>query len=172
MLGKFEESTEAWQHVLKYNNLYPLAYSGLGMSALRQGQYQEAVRYFRLGNNRNYYSKAFAYHRKDVIEENFLKIMVGVIGAVIGIVIIARIRSGREKTIYDASKVKGWRRLVDALRYALHVCVNPIEGFWTCAMREEAVCRQHDYSAASFNQLSVFKTVHGVLIQFSGCKSD
>ncbi|HHT35985.1 MAG: YIP1 family protein [Candidatus Wallacebacter cryptica] len=130
MLGKFEESTEAWQHVLKYNNLYPLAYSGLGMSALRQGQYQEAGRYFRLGNNRNYYSKAFAYHRKDVIEENFLKIMVGVIAAVIGIVIIARIRSGREKTIYDASKVKGWRRLVDALRYALHVCVNPIEGFW------------------------------------------
>ena len=71
MLGHFDKSTHAWQDVLKYNNLYAAGYNGLGMASFQQKEYTEAIKYFRLGNNKNYYSKAFAYYRKAVIEKEF-----------------------------------------------------------------------------------------------------
>ena len=54
--------------VLQMNNHFPLAYDGLGMTQLRQKNYAQAMEYFRLANNRDYYSKAFAHYRKQVIE--------------------------------------------------------------------------------------------------------
>ncbi len=132
MLGHFDKSTHAWQDVLKYNNLYALAYNGLGMASFQQKEYTEAIKYFRLGNNKNYYSKAFAYYRKAVIEKNFLWILIGFVLLVVMIVIISRKRSKdtEKKSIYDAYSVHGWRRVVYGLRYALHVIFNPADGFW------------------------------------------
>lgn len=132
MLGNFQEANDAWHDVLKYNSLYPLAYNGLGMAAMRQRDYQQAMHNFELGNNRDYYSKAFAYHRKGVIEENFHWIMLGVIIIAIIIIFVYKKRSHLNETriIYDSNEYHGWRRLVYGLRYALHVVVSPADGFW------------------------------------------
>lgn len=132
MLGDFEASTEAWFRVLTFNNHLPLAYNGIGMAYLRQRDYRTAMDYLRLGNNRTQYSKAFAKYRKAVIERNFHWIMLAVVVAVVGIVVWYK-RSSVDadvRQVYDSTRVRGWRKLVDGLRYALHVIVNPIDGFW------------------------------------------
>jgi len=132
MLGNFEESTAAWYGVLKYNNHLPLAYNGLGMAYLRQRDYKTAMEYLRLGNNRTQYSKAFAKYRKEIIERNFLWIMIAVVAAVTAVVVwyIRKSRQPEERKIFDSSKVQGWRRITSALKYSLHVAVNPVDGFW------------------------------------------
>ncbi len=132
VLGDFEASTEVWYQVLKYNNHLPLAYNGLGMSHLRQRDYSTAMHYLRLGNNRTQYSKAFAKYRKEVVEQNFLWIMIAVVAAVTAVVVwyIRKSRQPEERKIFDSSKVQGWRRITSALKYSLHVAVNPVDGFW------------------------------------------
>ena len=132
VLGDFEASTEVWYQVLKYNNHLPLAYNGLGMSHLRQRDYSTAMHYLRLGNNRTQYSKAFAKYRKEVVEQNFLWIMIAVVLLVVAIIVWYKRRSIEPeiRKVYDASSVRGWRRIASGLQYALHVIVNPVDGFW------------------------------------------
>lgn len=138
MLGNFAESNEAWNKVLVLNNHFPLAYDGLGMAHIRQRDYASAMEYFRLANNREYYSKAYAHYRKDVIERNFLWILLGLIALITAIVFWIKWRSKRpqQKAIYDSSVVHGWRRFFGGLRYALHVVVHPFDGFWDLKYEE------------------------------------
>jgi DNA-binding beta-propeller fold protein YncE len=138
MLGDFEASTEVWYEVLKHNNHLPLAYNGLGMAFLRQRDYTTAMRYLRLGNNRTQYSKAFAKYRKEVIEQNFLWIMIAAI-CLVALIIVWYKRSSRrleERRVHDFTSVRGWRRIAGGLQYALHVIVNPVDGFWDLRYEE------------------------------------
>jgi DNA-binding beta-propeller fold protein YncE len=138
MLGDFEASTEVWYQVLKYNNHLPLAYNGLGMAYLRRKDYPTAMQYLRLGNNRTQYSKAFAKYRKEVVEQNFLWIMIAVVALVVLIIFWykRRSREPKERKVYDFTSVRGWRRVVGGLQYALHVVVNPVDGFWDLRYEE------------------------------------
>lgn len=81
--GDSEGSNACWQKVLKANANSELAYIGLGKTYLDEGDYKKAMEYFKLGNSKKYYSKAFYYHRKEVMEEWFSKGML-----IIGIVLL------------------------------------------------------------------------------------
>lgn len=67
-MGDAEGSTREWQEVLKLNSNSELAYTGLGKTYLTEGRYREAMECFELGNSKKYYSKAFSYYRKEVME--------------------------------------------------------------------------------------------------------
>ncbi|MCL2441562.1 MAG: hypothetical protein FWD14_07455 [Treponema sp.] len=68
--GRYESSAEVWEEVLKMNGNYDLAYIGIGRAALRQGDYQKAMRYYSLKHHREGYGKAFQLYRKQWTEEN------------------------------------------------------------------------------------------------------
>lgn len=70
---------EKWEEVAKMNSNYELAYVGIGKSLLRNGQYEEAMRYFELGHNAEYYSDAFKQYRNDLLKENFGIMMTGIV---------------------------------------------------------------------------------------------
>lgn len=86
--GKFEESAEVWGEVARLNSNYEIAYIGIGKSLLRQQKYREAMRNFKLGNDRYYYSKAFEGFRKELIDKNFTWIMT--IFSIGGLVLLAK----------------------------------------------------------------------------------
>lgn len=86
--GDSEGSNACWQEVLKRNSNCEMAYIGLGKTLLSEGDYKKAMEYFKLGNNRKYYSKAFYYYRKEVMEENFGKIMAVIIAVVLGLLAV------------------------------------------------------------------------------------
>lgn len=87
--GDSEGSNRAWREVLKANANCELAYIGLGKTYLDTGDYKAAMNYFKLGNSKKYYSKAFYYYRKELMESWFSRAMF-IIGAVILIVLIIR----------------------------------------------------------------------------------
>ena len=85
--GDSKGAYEEWQEVLKQNSNCELAYIGLGKTFLKEGDYEKAMEYFELGNSKKYYSTAFMYYRKELMQDYFAKAM-GVVGAVILVVLI------------------------------------------------------------------------------------
>jgi len=73
--GRYEASAEVWEEVLKMNGNYDLAYIGIGRAALRTGEYQKAMKYYKLKHYREGYGKAFQLYRKQYMEENLWKIL-------------------------------------------------------------------------------------------------
>jgi DNA-binding beta-propeller fold protein YncE len=73
--GRYEISAELWEDVLKMNGNYDLAYIGIGRASLRQGEYQKAMRYYKLKHYREGYGKAFQLYRKQWMEENLWRIL-------------------------------------------------------------------------------------------------
>lgn len=75
-----------WQQVIKLNANYEYAYVGIGHKYLDQENYSEAMKYFKLGENRVYYSKAFKQYRDGIIKKWFAPVII-----VIALLIIARV---------------------------------------------------------------------------------
>lgn len=99
-LGKYDESAKRWEEVLHLNANNEMAYIGIGKTLMREGKYEEAMRYFRLGNNRDNYSKAFKAYRKIVVAEKFGTFMTVFVILIVAIVAYKKVRKVRHK--------KGW----------------------------------------------------------------
>jgi hypothetical protein len=80
--GRYESSAAVWEEVLKMNGNYDLAYIGIGRAALRQGEFQKAMRFYRLKHFREGYGRAFQLYRKQWMEENLWWILL-VLGGII-----------------------------------------------------------------------------------------
>ena len=46
-----------------------MAYQGLGRIALENGEYKEAMEYFKLIDNKIYYNTAFKYYRENILDK-------------------------------------------------------------------------------------------------------
>jgi DNA-binding beta-propeller fold protein YncE len=68
--GRYESSAVVWEKVLKMNGNYDLAYIGIGRAALREKEFQKAMKYYKLKHYREGYGKAFQLYRKQWMEEN------------------------------------------------------------------------------------------------------
>lgn len=87
--GNTEESDRLWQEVLRQNANSEVAYIGMGKSAMREGDYKQAMKYFQLGNSRKYYTRAFEFYRKEQMQTKFPKYMgAAVVLAVIGLLAV------------------------------------------------------------------------------------
>lgn len=95
--GDSEGSINEWKEVLRLNSNNEFAYTGLGKNFLANGEYKKAMEYFKNGNNKKYYSKALYYHRKELMEKNFGKIM-----AVLAVLILIPI------IVTVVRKIKKW----------------------------------------------------------------
>jgi hypothetical protein len=62
--GSFEKSWDEWAKVLKLDENNELACVGVGQALYRNGSYKQAADYFKLGSNKQLYSKAFEAYRK------------------------------------------------------------------------------------------------------------
>ncbi|MNE67704.1 hypothetical protein D3C80_1633260 [compost metagenome] len=57
--------------MLKLNANYDIAYIGIGKSLLMEKNNKEAMKYFKLGMDRDGYSVAFKRYRREVMQEHF-----------------------------------------------------------------------------------------------------
>ncbi|MCR5770078.1 MAG: NHL repeat-containing protein [Butyrivibrio sp.] len=87
-IGNAEEATRLWNEVSTYNSNNELAYIGLGKACMDSEDYKSAMEYFKLGNNRKYYSKALYYYRKAVMEKFFAKGMLIIIVLIVTVISI------------------------------------------------------------------------------------
>ncbi|MDQ6417868.1 hypothetical protein RB620_00315 [Paenibacillus sp. LHD-117] len=76
--GDEEKALELYNETINLNANLEFAYAGIGKALLRQGNYNEAMRYFKQSYDQENYSKAFLLYRKQVLREYFPSIMTGI----------------------------------------------------------------------------------------------
>ena len=99
--GRYQESIEPWMEVLRMNANYTQAYTGLGKAYISLGEYEEAMKYFELGKDKEGYAEAKAALRDETIRENF--------AVVVAIVVIALIFILFYEKIFDIIATIYWR---------------------------------------------------------------
>ncbi len=77
--GEYQKSAEVWDRVRNINTNYDLAYTGIGKAYLRQDDFAEAMQNFKIGQNRQSYSKAFNLYRKEVVRDNINKFVIAIV---------------------------------------------------------------------------------------------
>ena len=87
--GQYDTSADTWREVLKLNANYDPAFIGIGRSLLREEQYAEAMRYFKMAHDRENYGRAYRYYRKESVESR-VGWIVAVIAALLIVPLIVR----------------------------------------------------------------------------------
>ncbi|MDQ0170570.1 gluconolactonase [Paenibacillus tundrae] len=95
--GKHSEAATLWQEVLRLDANYEMAYVGIGKSMLREGEYKEAMTHLKLGNDREYYSRALAKYRREYMREYFGMYMTVAIGVLVSLILWRRIARSRNE---------------------------------------------------------------------------
>ena len=121
---KYATSIDYWQDVLTRNNNFDLAYIGIGKALFNQGKYEEAMEMLKGAYETEYYSKAFAEIRKDVISSWLLPLLI----AVIALIVLALKFLGYAKRVNKATAlVVGRKTYWQELLYSFHLV---FDGFW------------------------------------------
>lgn len=146
--GRFDEATELWTGVLAANANFDMAYTGTGRAALMQGRYADAMRDFRLADDRQGYSEALGFHRKRQIERFFGWILLAVAVVVLYALFVTKrvpegsVAEAKAQLAATYTQVRQWeemprrswainvKRVLKGLEFALQVIVSPLDGFW------------------------------------------
>ena len=86
--GLYQESIEPWLEVIRHNSNYLLAYTGLGKAYYQLKDYDTAMYYFRLANDRSNYSLAFREASLLKVRGSFGTIVLSVAGLVAAVFIL------------------------------------------------------------------------------------
>lgn len=95
--GLYQEARELWEEVILYNVNCELAYTGIGKALYEEGQYHEAMHYFKLGYDREGYSRAFDEYRMEVARQFFPAVCTGLVVLVVGIKVWTQVRRRKSK---------------------------------------------------------------------------
>lgn len=120
--GRYAEAEQLWRRVLAMNANNELAYVSLGRTALKLGDSEAAMDYFRLGEARALYSDAFREWRKDFIRDNFGWIFACIVCLLIGVSIRALLKKRHVRPDYEIVKRSG-------VRFAIYAMFHPVHGF-------------------------------------------
>lgn len=93
----YETAADYWREALAYNHNLTLAYSGIGRMLLRAGQYEEAMEYLKMGEDRTYYDKAYEKVRTSVLRQYFVPGVGALFGLIVLLVILKRVRRKRRE---------------------------------------------------------------------------
>lgn len=69
--GDFEAAAMLYKDAVEMNANYDHAYVSIGKNLLMQDEYEQSMYYFRLGNDKTYYSTAFMGYRNLIIQKYF-----------------------------------------------------------------------------------------------------
>ena len=96
-MGNYDAATENWYRVLELNSNFDLAYTGIGNAHFMKGEYAEAMRNYRLANDRQNYSEAYRYYRKQVTEKYFGFFMAAVVILIIYVLFFATSKKSEQR---------------------------------------------------------------------------
>ena len=86
--GLYLEGESSWNEVLKYNAKFILAYKALARASMKKGDYETALKQFRLAEDKAGYSDAFWQIRDNWIRKNLTWVIIPLVVLVIAIAIL------------------------------------------------------------------------------------
>ncbi|MFC4811374.1 SMP-30/gluconolactonase/LRE family protein [Paenibacillus sp. GCM10023250] len=67
--GRYEEALTPWKQVLAIDENYPLAHRGVAKALMKEEKWKDAMKEFKLGEDQDGYSKAFAEYRHEMMRK-------------------------------------------------------------------------------------------------------
>jgi hypothetical protein len=89
-------AVEKWNEVLKYDENFELANTGIGKSFLTAGEDELAMNYLKLGMHKDYYSIAFKRFRNKILEDNLSVVLTAGLILIIAFMVFSYIRKRRK----------------------------------------------------------------------------
>ena len=123
----YSETINDWQEVLTSNNNFDLAYIGIGKALYNQGKYEEAMDMLSKAYETEYYSKAFAAVRKEVLSVWLLPV---IILLVVALVFFFKFLGWAKKKNKAVSLKVGPKTYGEEMLYVFHLIFHPFDGFW------------------------------------------
>ena len=121
----YTEAEAAWREVLQMNSSMSIAYIGIGMAHMREGEFAEARENFRLAGDWDNYFRAT---RENRLENGRIFLVVIPVGAFLLIFGLSKFMKYAKK--HNAEHLKGKATLKDEFLYAFHIIFHPFDGFW------------------------------------------
>lgn len=94
--GDEAEAVELWRRVLELDENNELANTGIGKAYLTAGDYVNAMKYLKLGMNRDYYSIAYRRYRNGKLTENASYFLTGVLVLIVAWKVAKYIRNKKK----------------------------------------------------------------------------
>ena len=113
--------------ILQRNNNYDSAYVGIGQSLYRDGEYMQAMQYFKYAYDTVNYSEAYSAYRKEWVEDYVILIPVIIVAICL---LISWFFRHAKKVNKRGHAYKEKRSLGEELWYAIYVIFHPFDGFW------------------------------------------
>lgn len=124
---QYDLAIEDWKEILMRNSNYDAAYIGIGQSLYRNGDFEEALEYYRSAYDTENYSIAYQELRKEWISKFFLLVPVVIVALCIAIV---KFMQHAAKVNKQTSVTKGKRTFRQELFFVFHLMFHPFDGFW------------------------------------------
>ncbi len=124
---QFDRAIDDWTEILKRNSNFDTAYIGIGQAYSRNGNYDEALKYFEAAYDTENWSDAYKEIRKEWISKYVLLIPL-IAGIIIAAVVIFFRYAG--KVNKRAATAGGKRTFGEELLYGFHLIFHPFDGFW------------------------------------------
>ena len=105
--GRYQESIEPWMDVLRMNANYTQAYVGLGKAYIGMNEYEKAMDFFKIGQDKAGFAEAKAALRDEIVREYFGLIAAIVIVVLIGILFSEQISNAYYKTTRIFTRKRG-----------------------------------------------------------------
>lgn len=122
--GEYEEAKKMWENVRDGYGYYDLAYLGIGKVLMYEHKYEEAMEYFRIARDKNYYSMAFKEVRKNMVERYFLLIVL------IAVAIILFMTYGVSFIKKKIDEKYGSNNIYEEIKHVFHTTLHPFKGFY------------------------------------------
>jgi len=123
----YDQTITDWTEILKRNNNFDAAYVQIGKSLFRQGQYEEAMEYYKNAFDTLSYSEAYKEIRKEWANKYFWILPIVIVAACL---LIAKFFGFAAKVNKRTALKVGRKSLKEELLYAFHVIFHPFDGFW------------------------------------------
>jgi len=130
--GDYDLSTKEFMEVYRLNSNNELAYTGIGKTHLRSGNYKDALASFRLANNRPYYSKALKQYRRQLLSGGFTYIfalIILIIALIILRIVLKKFFPKKKKAETDEADSR-LDKYLHGLDYAFRILTHPFKGPW------------------------------------------
>ena len=124
---QYDATIEDWTEILKRNNNFDAAYIQIGKALYRQGEYEEAMEYYKSAYETANYSEAYKEVRKEWANKFFWMIPIVI---VVACLLVAKFFGFAGKVNKRTALKVGRKSLKEELLYAFHVIFHPFDGFW------------------------------------------
>ncbi len=123
----YDVAIDDWTEILKRNNNYDAAYIGIGKALYRNGDYEEAMEYYKFAYETENYSNAYKEVRKEILTKWLFLIVIGVVAACI---LLVKFFGYAGKINKKAQLKVGRKSLKEEMLYPFHLIFHPFDGFW------------------------------------------